>query len=109
MPDPAEYKSNPDLKINNTVPPMATHPKILGLTLDQKLSYNTHIHNILVTTHNPLQIINALSTRWGKQKETLIATYKAVMRLVWSMPLPYGRLMHTRPALTNCNSCRMQL
>ena len=25
-----------------------------------------------------------------------------------SMPLPYGRLLHPRPALTNCKSCRTQ-
>ena len=33
-PDPEEYKSNLDLKINNTVLPMARHPKVLGPTLD---------------------------------------------------------------------------
>ena len=27
---------------------------------------------------------------------------------LWNMPLPYGRLLHPRPALTNCKSCRMQ-
>ena len=43
-PDHAEYKSNLDLKINNTAIPMATHPKVLSLTLDPKLTYNTHIH-----------------------------------------------------------------
>ena len=36
-PDPAEYKSNPDLKVNTTALPMAIHPKIMGLTLDLKL------------------------------------------------------------------------
>ena len=45
-PDPAEYKSNLDLKINNTALPMATHPKVLGLTLDPKLTYSTYIQNI---------------------------------------------------------------
>ena len=60
---------------------MATHPKVLGLTLDPKLTYSTHIHNISVQAHKPLQIIKALNvTGWGKQKETLMATYKAVMR-----------------------------
>ena len=60
---------------------MATHPKVLGLTLDPKLTYVTHIHNISVHAHRPLQIINALTaTGWSKQKETLMATYKAVMR-----------------------------
>ena len=80
-PDPAEYMSNLDLTINNKALPMATHPKVLGLTLDPKLTYSTHIHNISVQAHTPLQIIKALTaTGWGKQKETLMATYKAVMR-----------------------------
>ena len=27
---------------------------------------------------------------------------------LWSMHIPYSRFFHTRPALTNCKSCRMQ-
>ena len=66
---------------NNTALRMATDPKVLGLTLDPKLTYSTHIHNISVQAHKPLQMIKALTaTGWGKQKETLMATYKAVMR-----------------------------
>ena len=96
-PDPAEYKSNLYLKINNTVPPMAMHPKVLGLTLDPKLTYSTHIHNISIQAHKPLQMIKTLTaTGWGKPKEALMATYRAVMRPA----LPYGRLLHHRPALT---------
>ena len=38
-------------KINNKALPMATHPKVLGLTLDPKITYSTHIHNILVHAH----------------------------------------------------------
>ena len=99
--DPMDYKSNLDLKINNTALPMAAHPKVLGLILDPKLTYSTHIHNISVHTHTPLQIIKTLNgTGRGKQKETLMATYKAAMRpgleyasSIWS-PLPYGRLLH---------------
>ena len=69
-PDPAEYKSNMDLKIHNNALDMATHPKVLGLTLDPKLTYRTHIHNISVHAHKPLQIIEALTaTGWGKQKD----------------------------------------
>ena len=65
-PDHAEYESNMDIKIYNNVLPMATHPKVLGLTLDPKLTYSTHIHNISVHAHRPLQIITA--TGCGKQK-----------------------------------------
>ena len=80
-PDPAEYKSNLVLKINNTALRMATHPKVLGLTLDPKLTYITHIHNISVQAHKLLQMIKTLTaTGCGNQKETLMATYKAVLR-----------------------------
>ena len=68
-PDPAEYTSNLDLKINNNALPMTTQPKVLGLTLDTKLTYSTHIHNMLVHTHKPLQII----------KKHSLANYKAVI------------------------------
>ena len=52
-----------------------------GSSIDPKLTYSTHIHNISVQAHKPLQIIKALTaTGWGKQKETLMATYKTVMR-----------------------------
>ena len=80
-PDPAEYKSNPDLKINNTALRMTTYPKVLGLTLDPKITYNTHVHNMSEQAHKPLHMIKALTaTEWGKQKETFMTTYKAVVR-----------------------------
>ena len=41
--DPAEYNSNLGLNINNKALPMALHPKVLGLTLDPKLTYIAHI------------------------------------------------------------------
>ena len=89
-PDPAEYKSNLDLKINNTSLPMAMHEKILGPTLDPKPTYSTHIHNISVETHKPLQIIKALpATGWGKQKEALMATYKGLWGMVTSCILDH--------------------
>ena len=60
---------------------MATHAKVLGFTLELRLIYRTNIHNISVHAHKPLQIIKSLTaTRWSKQKETLMATYKAVIR-----------------------------
>ena len=72
---------------------MALHPKVLGLTLDPKLTYNAHIQNIATHAQKPLQVIKALTgTTWGKQKETLVATYKAVMRptLEYASSVAYG-------------------
>ena len=57
------------------------YPKGSEPSLDPKLTYSTHIHNISVHAHKPLQIIKAFTaTGWGKQKETLMATYNAPMR-----------------------------
>ena len=65
---------------------MATHPNGLGLTLNPKLTNSTHIHNLSEQAHKPLQLINALTAGWCKQKTTFMATYKAVMRA----PLEYA-------------------
>ena len=100
-PDPAEYNSNLGLNINNKALPMALHPKVLGLTLDPKLTYNAHIQNIAT---------------WGKQKETLVATYKAVMRptleyassiwLLMASPTSINKLqVMQNAALRACTGC----
>ena len=81
-PDPAEYKSkHPQFKSGpKNQQHGTTHgnaPKVSGPYLRSK----THIHNISVQAHTPLQMIKALTaTGWGKQKETPMAPYKAVMR-----------------------------
>ena len=41
MPDTAEYTSNLELNIHNNALPMATHPKVWGITLDPKLTPTT--------------------------------------------------------------------
>ena len=116
-PDPAEYNSNLGLNINNKALPMALHPKVLGLTLDPKLTYNAHIQNIATHAQKPLQVIKAFTgTTWGKQKETLVATYKAVMRptleyasSIWSpmaSPTSINKLQVIQnAALRACTGC----
>ena len=75
-----EYTSNLDLKINNSAIPMASHAKVLGLTLD-RYSHTAHTFITSQYTHNASTNNKTLTaTGWGKQKETLMATYKAVMR-----------------------------
>ena len=105
----AEYTNNLDLTINYKALPMTMHPKVLGLTLDPKPIYSTHIHNISVQAHKHLQIIKALTaTGWGKQKRYTWLPTRQLWDWLWSMPLPYGRLLHPRPALTNCKSYKTQ-
>ena len=66
-----EYNSNLDVKINNTALSMGNTKRSWVL---RPYIQNSH------TAHKSLQIIKALTTAGcGKQKETLVVTYKAVM------------------------------
>ena len=38
-PDPAKYSTTLSLKLNNQTLPTTKHPKILGITLDPKLTF----------------------------------------------------------------------
>ena len=80
-PNPAEYSTQITLNIDNVVIPTVKNPKILGLTFDPKLTYNAHIRKASDKARNTLKLLKALtSTKWGKQKETIVATYKAITR-----------------------------
>ena len=80
-PDPAEYSTQLTLNIDNVVIPTVKNPKILGLTFDPKLTYNSHIRKTSDKARNTLKLLKALtSTKWGKQKETIVSTYKAITR-----------------------------
>ena len=80
-PDPAEYSTQLTLNIDNVVIPTVKNPKILGLTFDPKLTYNSHIRTTSDKARNTLKLLKALtSTKWEKQKETIVATYKAITR-----------------------------
>ena len=80
-PDPAEYSTQLTLNIDNVVIPTVKNHKILGLTFDPKLTYNSHIRKTSDKARNTLKLLKALtSTKWRKQKETIVATYKAITR-----------------------------
>src|SRR6476469_1742606 len=80
-PDPAEYNKTLSLRINNTLIPTVKNPKILGVPLDPKLNFAEHTRITKEKTDKSLNIVKALtSITWGKQKETLIATYKTINR-----------------------------
>src|SRR6476469_8349150 len=83
-PDPAEFNKTLNLRINNTLIPTVKNPKILGITLDPKLNFVEHTRIIKEKADKSLNVVKALtsSTTWGKQKETLIATYKTITRPV---------------------------
>ena len=80
-PDPAEYSQRLTLSLDNTILPTTKNPKILGLPLDPKLTYNEHIKHIKAASDKTIKILKTLTpTHWGKSKETILNTYKTVTR-----------------------------
>ena len=78
------------------------HPQLLGLTLAPKLTYNTHIHNILVQAHKPLQMIKTLAATGSIVSRSIQSkhTYKAVMTTGTGVcHIHMDALLHPQPAL----------
>ena len=69
-PDPAKYSKSFNLNISNNILTTNPFPKILGLTLDRKLSFTEHIENNL----------NKGLQNHQKNKEILNDTYKSITR-----------------------------
>ena len=77
--DQSEFNNDLSLTINNDVIPTIKHPKILGLTFDPKLNFGEHITKTKEKANKTINIMKSLtSTKWGKQKETLLTTYKTI-------------------------------
>src|SRR6188508_2305399 len=76
---PHQAEFNTILRLNNnTIIPTVNNPKILGLTLDPHLTFKDHVNKTKQKADKNIKILKALNgTTWGKQKQTLIATYKA--------------------------------
>ena len=52
---------------------------MLGITLDPKPTFSQHINVTINKTKQMLNILKALtSTKWGKQKELIVSTFKAI-------------------------------
>ena len=102
--DPSEYNKQLSLTINNTVIPTVIHPKILGLTFDPKLNFGEHINKTKEKSSKTINIIKALtSTKWGKQKETLVTTYKTITRPI----IEYGSTIWA-PIASDTNVKKLQ-
>jgi len=106
-PDPAEYNTEINLTINNDKIPTIKNPKILGLTLDPKLNFSEHTKITKTKADKSINLLKALTTtKWGKQKETIISTYKTITRpileyasTIWS-PITDKHLNHTQTLQT---------
>lgn len=76
-----QFHDHPSVDINNNQAPLEHAPKILGVNLDTMFTFSPHVNRIYDKATSRLQVLKALSgTSWGHQKETLLATYGAIIK-----------------------------
>ena len=69
--------------------PTDKHPKILGVTFDGMLNFGQHAINTKTKVSKRNNVLKCLAgTNWGKSKETLVNTYKAIGRSVMNYAAP---------------------
>ena len=103
-PDTAKYSITLLLKLNNQTLPTTKYPKILGTTLDPKLTFSQHICVTITKVKQTLNILKALtSSKLGKQKQLIVSTFKAITRPI----LNYENTIWS-PIISNTNIKKLQ-
>ena len=103
-PDLAKYGTTLPFKLNNQTLLTIKHPKILGITLDPKLTFSQHTNVAVTKAKQMLNILKALtSTKWGKQKELIVSTFKATTRHIFE----YANTVWS-PITSNTNIKKLQ-
>ena len=71
---------HPQVPLNGTMLPLDQNPKILGVTFDPHFHFHKHVEALVAKAKQSLSILKALTgTNWGQQKETIVATFKALI------------------------------
>ena len=84
-----ELNTQLTIPLNNTNLPMEKRPKILGVTFDPTLTFCAHVDDIARRARQRLSILKALAgSTWGQQKETLLVTYRAAIRSLFTYTAP---------------------
>ena len=85
----SQVNAEPQISINNTPVPTNKRPKILGVTFDPLFTFTPHVTEIAGWASNYLQILKALTgTSWGQDKETILLTFKAIIKPLLSYAAP---------------------
>ena len=77
--------AHPSVTLNGCELPLERTPRILGITLDPHFTFTPHITSLVARASPRLNILKALAgTTWGQQKETIIITFKALIRSLFT-------------------------
>ena len=84
-PDTHEHHLHPQVKLAVQVLLLKKKPKVVGVTLDTHLTFTQHCNNIAVKVQQRNNVLKSLAgSTWGCDKETLLTTYQAIGRSIFS-------------------------
>ena len=86
-------KSQPPLKLtlNNRIIVNREHIKYLGMMIDYRLEWKTHIQNLKTNCIRRLDLLKCLShTSWGSDRTILLRLYRAIVR----SKMDYGSFLY---------------
>ena len=76
---PNEVSTDLPVYINGDKVPSVKQPKILGVTFDNQFTFRHHADIVKKKVQKRTNILKALAgTTWGKEKEVILPTYKAI-------------------------------
>ena len=88
-PDPHQSRTDPHIVWEGSNLTLCRTPKILGVTLDPHFTFSPHIQAVCERARSRLNVLKSLAgSTWGQQKETLLITYKALIKSVLSYAAP---------------------
>ncbi len=84
-----EVSTTLDIIIDGETVPTVKKPKILGVTFDNLLSFRQHATDMKTKLQTKNNVLKALAgSTWGKEKEVLVTTYKAIGQSVLNYCCP---------------------
>ena len=80
-PDTKEANIHPDVKMDGAKVDLVKTPKLLGVFFDTMYTFSHHIKETVKKSKGKVNALKSLAgSAWGQDKETLLITYKAVVR-----------------------------
>ena len=84
-----EVNETLDIFIDGQQIPTVRHPKILGVIMDGLMTFSAHVQHVKGKVSQRNNVLKALAgTTWGKSKETITTTFKAIGRSVLNYAAP---------------------
>jgi len=95
----AQSNTHPQVTLNNSILPLERNLCILGVPFDPYFKFNAHVKSLVTRALPRINILKALTgTNWGQQKETILITYKSLIRSLFMYAAPIW-FPNTSPSL----------